>query len=93
MIKPAGKLVVLEFSSPVIPGFRQVFNFYFSRVLPRIGGVISGSHAAYTYLPDSVSKFPDQTNLAKLFTQTGFADVRYRNLTGGIAAIHTGIRP
>jgi demethylmenaquinone methyltransferase/2-methoxy-6-polyprenyl-1,4-benzoquinol methylase len=91
--KSGGKLVVLEFSSPVIPGFRQLFQFYFLRVLPRLGGMVSGSRAAYTYLPDSVSKFPDQKKLAELFAETGFANVRYSNLTGGIAAIHTGIRP
>jgi demethylmenaquinone methyltransferase/2-methoxy-6-polyprenyl-1,4-benzoquinol methylase len=93
IVKPGGKLVVLEFSSPIVPGFRQVFNFYFSQVLPRVGGLVSGSRAAYTYLPDSVSKFPDQKRLAALFEQTGFTDVRFRNLTGGIAAIHVGRRP
>lgn len=92
IIKPGGKLVVLEFSSPVVPGFRQLFNFYFSQILPRIGGMISGSRAAYTYLPRSVSKFPDQKKLADLFSATGFFDVRYKNLTGGIAAVHTGTR-
>lgn len=91
--KPGGRLVVLEFSSPVVPGFRQIFDLYFSRILPRIGGLVSGSRAAYTYLPDSVSKFPDQKALAKLFTKIGFADVRFTNLTGGIAAIHVGKRP
>ena len=93
IIKPGGKLIVLEFSSPIVPGFRQLFNLYFSQILPRIGGLISGSRAAYTYLPASVSKFPDQKKLAGLFKQTGFADVKYQNLTGGIAAIHTGTRP
>jgi demethylmenaquinone methyltransferase/2-methoxy-6-polyprenyl-1,4-benzoquinol methylase len=93
IIKPGGKLVVLEFSSPVVPGFRQLFNLYFSQVLPRIGGIISGSRAAYTYLPNSVSKFPDQKKLADLFKRTGFADVEFKNLTGGIAAIHSGVKP
>jgi demethylmenaquinone methyltransferase/2-methoxy-6-polyprenyl-1,4-benzoquinol methylase len=93
VVKPGGKLVVLEFSSPVVPGFRQLFNFYFARVLPRIGGMVSGSRAAYTYLPDSVSKFPDQKTLAGLFAQTGFSDVKFANLTGGIAAIHSGNKP
>src|SRR3954471_9889643 len=72
IVKPGGKLVVLEFSSPVIPGFRQLFNFYFARILPGIGGMISGSRSAYTYLPDSVSKFPNQKALSELFLQTGF---------------------
>jgi SAM-dependent methyltransferase len=92
ILKPGGKLAVLEFSSPVIPGFRQAFNFYFTRVLPRIGGAVSGSRGAYEYLPDSVSKFPDQKRLASLMQETGFDNVEYTNLTGGIAAIHSGIR-
>jgi demethylmenaquinone methyltransferase / 2-methoxy-6-polyprenyl-1,4-benzoquinol methylase len=90
ILKPGGRLVVLEFSSPVVPGFRGAFNFYFSKVLPRIGGVISGSRRAYEYLPDSVSKFPDQANLAAMMRKAGFVNVEYLNLTGGIAAIHTG---
>jgi demethylmenaquinone methyltransferase/2-methoxy-6-polyprenyl-1,4-benzoquinol methylase len=92
VLKPRGRLVVLEFSSPVIPGFRQLFNFYFTRVLPRIGGAVSGSRGAYEYLPDSVSKFPDQRHLAALMRETGFDNVEYSNLTGGIAAIHTGTK-
>jgi demethylmenaquinone methyltransferase/2-methoxy-6-polyprenyl-1,4-benzoquinol methylase len=92
VLKPAGKLVVLEFSSPVVPGFRQVFNFYFAQVLPRIGGLVSGSRAAYTYLPASVSRFPDQQKLKKKFEDIGFTNVRYLNLTGGIAAIHVGTK-
>jgi demethylmenaquinone methyltransferase/2-methoxy-6-polyprenyl-1,4-benzoquinol methylase len=92
VLKPGGRLIVLEFSSPVVPGFRQAFNFYFTRILPRIGGAVSGSRGAYEYLPDSVSKFPDQKRLAALMRETGFVDVEYTNLTGGIAAIHSGSR-
>ena len=93
ILKPGGRLVVLEFSSPIVPGFRQLFNFYFGNVLPRIGGLVSGSRAAYTYLPASVKKFPDQKALAAKFKEAGFDQVEYENLTGGIAAIHTGIKP
>src|SRR5215204_4076210 len=92
VLKPGGKLVILEFSSPVIPGFRGLFRFYFTRVLPRIGGMVSGSRGAYEYLPDSVSRFPDQKALVKMMSQTGFADVEYKNLTGGIAALHIGTK-
>lgn len=92
ILKPGGKLVILEFSSPVLPGFRQAFQFYFSHVLPRIGGAVSGSRGAYEYLPDSVSKFPNQKNLAAMMREIGFSDVEYKNLTGGIAAIHSGVR-
>ena len=92
ILKPGGKLAVLEFSAPIIPGFRQAFNFYFTRILPRIGGAVSGSRGAYEYLPDSVSKFPDQKRLVALMSETGFDDVEYTNLTGGIAAIHIGTK-
>jgi len=93
ILKSGGKLVILEFSAPFVPGFRQMFNFYFRRVLPRIGGAVSGSRAAYTYLPGSVAKFLDQKELAELMRKTGFADVEYTNLTGGIVAIHKGRKP
>lgn len=92
VLKPNGKIVVLEFSSPIVPGFRGLFNFYFANVLPRIGGLISGSRGAYEYLPDSVSKFPGQKALADLMSYGGFGNVRYENLTGGIAALHSGTK-
>ncbi len=93
VLKPGGTLAVLEFSRPVVPGFRALFGFYFRRVLPRIGGLVSGSRGAYEYLPDSVSRFPDQVRLAALMREVGFAQVAYQNLTGGIAALHTGVHP
>lgn len=93
ILKPGGRLVILEFSRPIVPGFRALFQFYFSRVLPRIGGLVSGSRGAYEYLPDSVSKFPDQARLAAMMREAGFANVEYLNLTGGIAAMHSGARP
>ncbi|MEQ1645882.1 MAG: bifunctional demethylmenaquinone methyltransferase/2-methoxy-6-polyprenyl-1,4-benzoquinol methylase UbiE [Pyrinomonadaceae bacterium] len=92
VIKPGGKIVILEFSSPVVPGFRQLFNFYFANILPRIGGAVSGSRGAYEYLPDSVSKFPNQKGLVEMMEKTGFSNVKYQNLTGGIAAIHSGVK-
>ena len=92
ILKPGGRAAVLEFSSPVVPGFRALFRFYFTRLLPRIGGWLSGSRGAYRYLPDSVSRFPDQERLAALMRGAGFEEVGYRNLTGGIAALHTGTR-
>lgn len=92
VLKPGGKLAVLEFSAPAIPGMRAAFNFYFTQILPRIGGAVSGSRGAYEYLPRSVKKFPAQKELASLITSKGFTDVRYSNLTGGIAALHIGTR-
>ncbi len=93
VLKPGGRAAILEFSSPVVPGLRGLFNFYFTRVLPRLGGLLSGSRSAYEYLPDSVMRFPDQKRLAGLLQGVGFEEVEYKNLTGGIAAIHLGTRP
>ncbi len=92
ILKPNGKLVILEFSEPRIPGLKQSFQFYFSHILPRIGGAFSGSRGAYEYLPDSVSKFPNQKKLAEMLKDKGFSNVEYQNLTGGIAAIHIGTK-
>jgi demethylmenaquinone methyltransferase/2-methoxy-6-polyprenyl-1,4-benzoquinol methylase len=93
VLKPGGRAAVLEFSTPVVPGFRALFGFYFTRVLPVVGGMVSGERGAYEYLPDSVSRFPDQKRLAELMRGAGFEEVGYRNLTGGVAALHTGTRP
>ncbi len=92
ILKTGGKLAILEFSLPIVPGFRQLFNFYFTSVLPRIGGAVSGSRGAYEYLPDSVFRFPDQKGLVVMMSKTGFNNVEYKNLTGGIAAIHSGLK-
>lgn len=93
VLKPDGRAAILEFSTPVVRSFRTLFQFYFQHVLPRIGGIVSGSRAAYEYLPDSVSRFPDQKRLATMMQEAGFDEVEYKNLTGGIAAIHLGTRP
>ncbi len=88
-----GRVAVLEFSQPVIPGFSLLFRLYFQKLLPLIGGLISGSRHAYEYLPDSVSSFPNQEKLAEMMRSVGLVDVRYQNLTGGVAALHLGRKP
>ena len=93
VLKPGGHAAVLEFSKPVVPGISALFQFYFTRVLPRIGGLISGSQGAYEYLPCSVSRFPDQKGLTRLMSEAGFESVEYQNLTCGIAALHMGRAP
>jgi demethylmenaquinone methyltransferase/2-methoxy-6-polyprenyl-1,4-benzoquinol methylase len=92
VLKPGGHLAVLEFSKPIVPGFRFLFKVYFTRVLPLLGGLISGSKSAYQYLPASVSHFPDQDELTALMRHVGLHEVKYENLTGGIAALHMGKR-
>ena len=93
VLKPGGWVAVLEFSRPANAILRPLFNLYFRRVLPLMGGLVSGSLSAYTYLPASVQKFPDQSQLSLLMEQAGFVQVGYENLTGGIAALHLGKRP
>ena len=93
VLKPGGFIAVLEFSKPVLPGFRLLFNAYFTRVLPFFGGLLSGSKRAYQYLPDSVARFPDQKDLSSLMHKVGIESIEYENLTGGIAALHIGKRP
>ena len=92
VLKPGGWLAILEFSQPTVPVIRQVVRFYYRRLLPWIGGLLSGLRSAYEYLPDSISKFPDQQRLASMMRSTGFESVEFENLSGGIAAIHTGRR-
>jgi demethylmenaquinone methyltransferase/2-methoxy-6-polyprenyl-1,4-benzoquinol methylase len=93
ILRPQGWLAVLEFSRPSNPLFRALFGLYFTKVLPLLGGVISGSKSAYSYLPDSVQRFPDQRQLSLLMERAGFDEVSYENLTGGIAALHLARRP
>jgi demethylmenaquinone methyltransferase/2-methoxy-6-polyprenyl-1,4-benzoquinol methylase len=92
VLQPEGILVILEFSRPVVPLVRELFQFYFHRVLPRIGAWVSGQKTAYTYLPESVDRFPAQVELASMMEKTGFRNVGYRNLSGGIAALHWGLK-
>lgn len=93
VLKPGGRVVVLEFSKPTVPLLRSVFKIYFTKVLPVFGGLISGSKSAYQYLPESVSRFPDQTELKAIMRSSGFEEVTFENLSGGIAALHFGMRP
>jgi len=93
ILKPQGRVAVLEFSRPSNSVLRALFGIYFRNFLPLLGGLISGSRGAYTYLPASVAKFPDQRQLAGLIEQAGFDQVSYENLSGGIAALHVGRRP
>jgi len=93
VLKPGGRVVVLEFSKPTTPVLRSLFSIYFTRVLPIFGGLISGSKSAYEYLPESVSRFPDQSELSAMMKHIGFQEVAFQNLSGGIAALHLGMRP
>ena len=92
ILKPGGRLVCLEFSQPVTPWFRWLYDRYSRYVIPVMGKLITGSRDAYAYLPDSIRKFPLPNELATLMAQAGFADVHYTRLLNGIAAIHVGVK-
>ncbi len=90
VLRPGGVIGILEFSRVRWPLFGPLFRLYFRQVLPRLGTWISGVRGPYQYLPDSVSRFPDQEALAEAMRAAGFAKVRYRDFTGGVAALHIG---
>jgi demethylmenaquinone methyltransferase/2-methoxy-6-polyprenyl-1,4-benzoquinol methylase len=91
VLAPGGMAAILEFSQPPNPAFRALYNFYSRRILPWIGGAISGSRDAYQYLPESVRKFPSAAELGSQMSTAGFREVRYEYLTGGIVALHVGV--
>jgi demethylmenaquinone methyltransferase/2-methoxy-6-polyprenyl-1,4-benzoquinol methylase len=85
------RLVVLEFATPPSPWFRSAYHAYFHHVLPRIGALVVGEREGPSYLPASVSRFPDAASLAALFSEAGFSRTRWKLLTGGIAALYVGV--
>jgi demethylmenaquinone methyltransferase/2-methoxy-6-polyprenyl-1,4-benzoquinol methylase len=91
VLRPGGLAAILEFSQPPNPAFNALYGFYSRNILPRIGGLISGASDAYTYLPDSVRKFPDAERLADKMRETGYSGVRFERMTLGIVALHIGI--
>jgi demethylmenaquinone methyltransferase/2-methoxy-6-polyprenyl-1,4-benzoquinol methylase len=91
-LKPGGRLVVLEFSTPT--GLLGAgYRLYFERLLPRIAGVVSGDRGAYSYLPASVARFPDPAAFGRLMEEAGFTGVVWKRLTAGIAHLHRGEKP
>jgi len=90
VLKPGGRVAILEFSQVIWPVFGTLFRIYFRRVLPRLGAWISGAEGAYQYLPDSVAQFPPQEEFADMLRDAGFQNVSYVNFTGGVAALHLG---
>ena len=90
VLKPGGRLVVLEFSKPRKFPFRQLYNFYFKFVLPKIGRAVSSDRSAYTYLPESVEAFPDGDGFLHILKTIGFNQTQCRLLTFGISSIYLG---
>jgi demethylmenaquinone methyltransferase/2-methoxy-6-polyprenyl-1,4-benzoquinol methylase len=89
VLRKNGMLLILEFSEPKVPLIGSLYRWYFSRILPRLGGWIAGSEAAYRYLPASVSRFPGPEELSSWMRAEGFSDVRAQRLTGGVAVLYT----
>ena len=90
VLRPGGKVVILEFSKPDSFPFKQLYNFYFKYILPIVGRLISKDQAAYTYLPESVGNFPDGDRFLKVLKAVGYIDTKCRPLTFGISSIYTG---
>ena len=91
VLKPGGKLLVLEFSTVAEP-LRKPYDWYSFKVLPRLGKLVAGDDASYRYLAESIRMHPDQETLKTMMQQGGFGHVDYHNLTGGIAALHVAIK-
>jgi demethylmenaquinone methyltransferase / 2-methoxy-6-polyprenyl-1,4-benzoquinol methylase len=92
VLRPGARLVILEFTTPGWQPFRALYFAYFLRVLPLVGRLVSKHGSAYSYLPESVLNFPEPPELAERMGAAGFAEVRWRRLSGGIAALHWGVR-
>jgi demethylmenaquinone methyltransferase/2-methoxy-6-polyprenyl-1,4-benzoquinol methylase len=92
VLRPGGTAAILEFTEPKPGWFGEFYRWYFRAVLPRLGGMISGDRAAYTYLPSSVSKFLRPDELTELMRRNGFENPAARVWTGGTVALHTGVR-
>ena len=92
VLQPGGRMVVLEFSSPTAQPLKGVYDFYLQRILPRMAGSVSGRSGPYGYLARTIAEFPDPATLSGLIRENGFAACGWKQLTGGIVAIHTAFR-
>ncbi len=92
VLKPGGRLLVLEFSKPVVPGLDKVYDFYSFNILPKMGKLIANDEESYRYLAESIRMHPDQETLKQLMLNAGFERCTYHNMTGGIVALHKGFK-
>ena len=92
VLKPGGRFLCLEFSHVDVPLLDRLYDFYSFGAIPVLGGLVTGNSAAYQYLVESIRRFPDQKSFAGMIETAGFERVQYRNLTGGVAALHSAWR-
>jgi demethylmenaquinone methyltransferase/2-methoxy-6-polyprenyl-1,4-benzoquinol methylase len=92
VLKPGGQLLVLEFSTPVAPGLKPLYDAYSFNVLPLLGRIVAQDAASYRYLAESIRMHPDQDTLLQMLRTAGFQETRYHNLSGGIVALHRGYK-
>ncbi len=92
VLKPGGRLMVLEFSLPVTGWFRRLYDVYSFGLMPLAGKVLAGNRTAYLHLPESIRRFPPPEDIKGLLERTGFGEVGYRRLTNGIAVIYRGVK-
>jgi demethylmenaquinone methyltransferase/2-methoxy-6-polyprenyl-1,4-benzoquinol methylase len=92
VLKPGGQMLVLEFSHPVAPGLKPLYDAYSFNVLPLLGRFVAGDEASYRYLAESIRMHPNQETLLEMLRTAGYAQIRYHNLSGGIVALHRGYK-
>lgn len=92
VLKPGGKAMVLEFSKPMLPGLKPIYDAYSFGILPKLGALIANDADSYRYLAESIRMHPDQLTLQKMMDDVGFIHTKYHNFSGGIVALHIGYK-
>ncbi|MFW5838247.1 MAG: ubiquinone/menaquinone biosynthesis methyltransferase [Desulfovibrionaceae bacterium] len=93
VLAPGGRLLILEFGTASRPLFKGLYNAYLSRVLPAVGGLVSGDRKAYEYLAETIRAFPGERELARMMRRAGFTSVLHLPLTRGVVQLHVGVKP
>jgi demethylmenaquinone methyltransferase/2-methoxy-6-polyprenyl-1,4-benzoquinol methylase len=93
ILKPGGRLLVLEFSKPSNSFLEKAYDFYSFKLLPKIGGFVANDKESYQYLAESIRMHPDQDTLRDMMLKADFVNAEYHNMTGGIVALHRGFKP
>ncbi|WP_181348226.1 demethylmenaquinone methyltransferase [Thalassobacillus sp. CUG 92003] len=92
VVKPGGTVTCLETSQPHVPGFRQLYYFYFKHIMPVLGRLFARSYDEYNWLQESAKDFPNKDELTAMFIEAGLSDIKVKSFTGGVAAMHMGVK-